>query len=195
MTDALFALVPQYGSWIVFAVTFLSCLALPIPASLVMLAAGAFVASGDLSGPMVLAGALMGAILGDQLGFLVGRIGGRRLLARLSRRPKMAVWLGRAEARLVTRAGRTVFLSRWLVSALGPYVNLAAGTAHVGWRRFSLAATLGEIVWVGLYVGLGIVFASHLDAVGATVPSVLLALAAAAGAVMAGRALLRRRPA
>ena len=93
------------------------------------------------------------------------------------------------------RAGCTVFLSRWLVSALGPYVNLAAGAARVGWARFTLAAIAGEAVWVGMYVGLGFVFAARIDAIGATVPSVLAALAAAGVAALLGRALWRRRQA
>ena len=193
MSEALYGLVPQYGAWVIFAVTFLSCLAVPFPASLVMLAAGAFVASGDLSGSRVVAGALAGAVLGDQAGYLAGRVGGRWLIGRLSRRPAAAAWLARAEARMDARAGRTVFLSRWLISALGPYVNLAAGAARVGWGRFTLASVAGETVWVLLYVGLGFFFAARIDAIGATLPSVLAALGAAAVAVLLGRALWRRR--
>jgi membrane protein DedA with SNARE-associated domain len=191
--ETLYALVPQYGGWVLFAVTFLSCLAVPFPASLVMLAAGAFVASGDLSGAAVVAGALGGAVLGDQMGYAAGRIGGGWLVARLSRRPAAAVWLGRAVARMDARAGRTIFLSRWLVSALGPYVNLAAGAARVRWGRFTGAAVAGEVVWVAIYVGLGFLFASRVEAIGATLPSLLAALGAAAIAVLLGRALWRRR--
>lgn len=195
MSAALYALVPKYGAWVVFAVTFLSCLAVPFPASVVMLAAGAFVASGDLSGGAVLAAALAGAILGDQLGYLAGRVGGRWLIGRLARRADVAGWLARAEARMDARAGRTVFLSRWLVSALGPYVNLAAGAARIGWGRFTLASVAGETVWVFLYVGIGFFFASRIDDIGATLPSVLAALGAAGVAAMLGRALWRRRSA
>ncbi len=42
------ALVPDWGSLIVGLANLLACMALPIPASLVMLAAGAFIATGDL---------------------------------------------------------------------------------------------------------------------------------------------------
>jgi membrane protein DedA with SNARE-associated domain len=193
--ETFYSLVPQYGGWVLFVVTFLSCLAVPFPASLVMLAAGAFVASGDLSGVAVVAGALGGAVLGDQVGYLAGRVGGRWLMTRLARRPAAAAWLARAEARMDARAGRTVFLSRWLASALGPYVNIAAGASGVAWQRFTVAAVLGEAVWVALYVGLGILFSSRIEAIGATLPSVLAAVAAAAVALMLGRALWQRRSA
>jgi membrane-associated protein len=49
MTDWLLALVPTYGPWLLLACTFLACLALPVPASVLMLGAGSFVAAGDLS--------------------------------------------------------------------------------------------------------------------------------------------------
>ena len=40
MTDALLGMIPHYGAWLLFAVTFLSCLAVPIPSSLLMMTAG-----------------------------------------------------------------------------------------------------------------------------------------------------------
>lgn len=54
------------------------------------------------------------------------------------------------------------FFTRWLLSALGPYVNLIAGAMNMSWLRFSLAGVAGEIVWVGLYVGLGAGFSAYI---------------------------------
>ena len=84
MIDALLAAVPTHGVWLVAAVTFLSCLALPMPASLVMLTAGGFAAAGDLDLWQVLGAALLGAVLGDQLGYWAARLGGAPMLVRLS---------------------------------------------------------------------------------------------------------------
>lgn len=49
MSDTLLQLLATYGAPLLALTTFASCLALPVPSSLMMLAAGAFVASGDLS--------------------------------------------------------------------------------------------------------------------------------------------------
>ena len=84
MTDWFLGLVPVYGLWLIAVVTFASCLALPMPASIVMLAAGGFAASGDLVLWQVMATAVLGAIAGDQLGFSIGRVGGTTLVERLS---------------------------------------------------------------------------------------------------------------
>ena len=95
MTDWLLAAVPGYGPWLVAAVTFLSCLALPVPASLLMLAAGGFAAAGDLALWQVAGGALAGAVAGDQAG-LLGGAGGRPC-------PDVAAWR-RTGARAATLA-------------------------------------------------------------------------------------------
>ena len=62
MTDVVLALVPHYGPWVLAIATFLSCLALPAPASLLMIAGGAFVASGDLSLVYTAGAAFAGAV-------------------------------------------------------------------------------------------------------------------------------------
>ena len=50
LTDLVFSLVASHGIVIILGITFLSCLAVPVPSSFVMLAGGAFVNSGDLMG-------------------------------------------------------------------------------------------------------------------------------------------------
>ena len=87
MTDTLFALVSNYGLWVVAASVFLSCIALPIPASVLMLGAGAFAASGDFMLWQVLAVSWIAAMIGDQTGFQIGRAGGATLIARLQKPP------------------------------------------------------------------------------------------------------------
>ncbi|MDU8913027.1 DedA family protein [Aestuariicoccus sp. MJ-SS9] len=191
LTETALSLVPVYGPVALLTVTFLSCLALPVPSSLMMLTGGAFVASGDLEALSVVAAALGGSVLGDQAGFAIGRRGSG-LLARLGRDPKRAKMLDRARSRLHARAATTVFLTRWLFSPLGPYVNFAGGAAGLGWARFSLASVLGESVWVTLYIGLGAAFASQLEALSDMLGAVSGLLVALLLTVLSGRALLHR---
>ena len=183
MTDWLLALVPTYGLWLLAAATFLSCLAVPIPASILMLASGGFVAAGDLPLIGTLAAAVVGATLGDQLGYLGGRRGGARLLAWLGSR---AAPVEKARALLERRGSVAVFFSRWLVSALGPYVNVAAGAAGLSWARFTLWGVLGESVWTGLYVGLGYGFTGNLAAASDLAWTILAFAGAAAVAIGLG---------
>lgn len=165
MSDTLFQLLASYGVPLLALTALASCLALPVPSSLMMLAAGAFAASGDLALASVTGGALAGALAGDQLGYLVGRRGQARLDRLIATYPKRAAVLARARALLKARGGAGVFFSRWLVSPLGPYVNFAAGAAGLSWSRFTAWAAAGEAIWVSLYVGLGYAFSDNLAAV------------------------------
>lgn len=192
MTEALLALVPVWGVWLVAAGTFLSCLALPVPSSLIMLAAGGFAAAGDLVLWQVVAAAWGGALAGDQTGYAAGRLGGRVLVERLRRQPARAAALARAEGFVARRGGLAVFLSRWLVSPLGPYVNLLAGAAGLGWGRFAAADVTGEAVWVAIYVGLGFAFADRIAALADLLGNLSGLLAA--GVVAAGLGVWLFRP-
>ena len=109
--------------------------------------------------------AYCGALGGDQTGYLIGRSFAGSLERWAQGRKNRTRMLERARASIDDWGGMGVFLSRWLVSPLGPYVNLAGGAGRLRWARFSLWGAAGEMVWVGLYVGLGYGFAGSLTAI------------------------------
>ena len=191
MTQWLLTLVPEWGALLVGLVNFLSCIALPVPASLVMLAGGAFSAAGDLDPGQLWGAALAGALAGDQAGYLIGRTLGPRALPHLHRRRRTAALVDRATAWLDRRRLPAIFLSRWLVSALGPYMNFAAGAMRMNWLGFTLPGVAGECLWVSLYLGLGWAFSAHVQALGAALGNLALAVATGVVAVVIGRVLLK----
>jgi membrane protein DedA with SNARE-associated domain len=193
MTDLFFSLVSTYGAFVVGIATFLSCLALPIPSSFVMLAGGAFVASGDLALFAVVVAAFAGAVIGDQVGFRIGRHGGAAVEGRLHATPAQAAVLSRAQAFVGRWGVAGVFLSRWLFSPLGPWVNFAAGATGMGALRFTVSDVLGEALWVALYVGLGYLFAANIETLASLLGNAVAAVTAAA--VTAGLGVLLWRAA
>ena len=186
LTESLRAALPLYGPTLLALTTFLSCLALPVPASLLMLTAGAFIASGDLSGPACLASAYAGALMGDQLGYALGRGLGHAIVPRLPARTRAA-----AEENLDRSGLWAIFLSRWLASPLGPYINFTAGALRFSHARFSLGSLMGEAIWVSLYLGLGLAFGANLDAAYQLASSGLGLIAALVLALWLGRKLWR----
>ena len=185
MTDWVLAAVPTYGPWLVALVTFLSCLAVPVPASILMLAAGGFAAAGDLVLWQVAGGALAGAVGGDQTGYWAARKGGARLLDRVATGAR-ARMIERAAAFIAAKGALAVFLSRWLVSPLGPYANVITGATRFGWLPFTIAGVTGEAVWVGLYIGAGYGFGGNLEAATQFAGSILGFMAAGAVAIGLG---------
>jgi membrane protein DedA with SNARE-associated domain len=102
------------------------------------------------------------AVLGDQIGYGVVRWGGRRLVARISRR----IGGGQnpvAEALAKRWGGPGIFFSRWLVTELGPWINVTSGIAEYPWRRFILWDALGEALRVVLYVMLDRIFSDRVQ--------------------------------
>lgn len=164
MTDWLLGLVPTYGLWLLAATTFLACLALPVPCSVLMLSAGGFVATGDLVLWQVIGAALGGAVLGDQTGYHIGQFGGPRLLARFAASPARKLLVARAMDQLTTGGAAGIFFTRWLITPVGPWANFAAGATGFSYPRFTFWAVAGEVVWVGLYVLLGYGFAGNIEA-------------------------------
>lgn len=164
MTDLAYSLIVAYGVPVLFAVTYLSCLALPVPSSLMMLAAGSFAAAGDLPLVAVVAAAYCGAVLGDNSGYFLAKMGSRPVSAWLDRHPKRAALRLSAENYMTHWGGPSVFFSCWLVAPLGPYVNYASGMSGFRWIRFFAWGALGELFWVGIYVGAGYTFANQITA-------------------------------
>jgi len=197
MIEIAFGLVSTYGIVLILVATYLSCLGLPVPTSLIMLAGGGFAASGDLAATHVLIFALAGAVLGDQTGYLIGRFGGAAMTSRLESEPHRAVIFARAR-RIVDRWGGVgVFFSTWLFSPLGPYVNLLAGATRMGWARFTLWDTVGEAIWVGVYVGLGYAFSSRIAQLAELLGNSIAFLTAGVITILLGVLLFRlarRRP-
>ncbi len=191
MTDTLIALVPEYGIWLLAAVTFLSCLAIPVPSSIMMVAGGAFASAGDMSLFITALAAYTGAVLGDQTGFAIGRQG-TGLIERIKNAGgQRKVLFDRATEFSDKWGGISVFLSRWLLSPLGPYVNFIGGANGLKWSVFTGFSIAGEAVWVTLYTGLGFVFSDQIEMVADIAANLSGFLAAGAVAALLGRMALR----
>lgn len=165
MSDVVLAFLSDYGAFALFGVLALGSFGIPLPSTLVLLVAGSLVTRGELDLTSIFAWGLAGAVFGDQAGYLIGRLGGEGLVERLADRLHMADTLSHARAATVRWGAISVFLSRWLLSPLGPGVNIVAGMMAYPWSRFTVWGVFGEAVWVFQYIGLGILFSRSILAV------------------------------
>lgn len=164
LSEYLLSTLGIYGLPVLFGVLLVGSIGLPMPASLMLVAAGSFVEQGEMNGWAVLALASAGAILGDNIGYALGRWGGRRLAKPLSRWVGGEARLRDAEDWLMRWGGAGIFLSRWLLTPLGPPINFTSGLAGYSWPRFLLFDLAGEALWVLLYVMLGKLFSDRVQA-------------------------------
>ena len=164
LTDQLLAAFSQYGLPVLFGVIAIAAAGLPLPVTLMLVAAGSFVELGEFKLWEVIAVASSAAMLGDQIGYAVGRWGSHRIAARLRRRRNGAAKIAHAEAFAKRWGGTGVFFSRWLVTPLGPWLNLTSGMIGYPLTRFFFWDVFGEVLWVVLYVMLGKIFSGRVQA-------------------------------
>lgn len=151
-----------YGSFAIFGAILLASIGVPLPATFLLVAAGSFVTQGEMELWSVLLAGTLGAIIGDHIGYGIGRIGGRTFVHRVGQRFNAGGMLTQAEATMERWGGLGIFLSRWLLTAVGPYVNLTSGLMGYHLLRFSFWDIVGEILWVGLYIQIGRFFSDQL---------------------------------
>jgi membrane protein DedA with SNARE-associated domain len=164
VTDQLLAAISMYGLPAFFGVIVIAAVGVPLPVTLALVAAGSFVELGEMRLWQVIAVGSAAAILGDQLGFVIGRWGGSRIEERIRKRKGGAARIARAHAFAEKWGALGIFVSRWLVTPLGPWLNLTSGMTDYPWARFFLWDALGEILWVVLYVLLGRMFSGSVQA-------------------------------
>jgi len=159
LRDPVLAALAISGYPVLFGVTTVSSVGVPFPMMFMLIGAGSLVAQGEMKLWWVLVLASIGAILGDQIGYGLARWGGRRLARKPGRMSKVrGAALKKAEAASMKWGGTGVFFSRWLITPLGPWLNVTYGISEYPWHRFLLWSVLGEILWVVLYVLLGKIF-------------------------------------
>ena len=176
---------------LLFAVIAISAVGVPFPVSLTLVAAGSFAKQGEMRlVPVIVAGSLA-AILGDQIGYGLSRWGGRRLIDRVTRRLGGAEKIMKAEALSRKWGGPGIFFSRWLITELGPWLNVTSGIAGYPWRRFVFWDVLGEVLWVVLYVMLGYMFSDKVQYIAEILGNLAWAILALIVAIILGWKLFR----
>lgn len=114
----------QYGYPVLWLIIFMAAVGLPLPASLVLLAAGAFAARGDFNIALLIGITITAASCGDSVGYFIGRCWGSKTL----------YWLGQPR-RLQLISARTITRSHHYFKCKG------------GWAIFSAASSFPP--WVG----------------------------------------------
>ncbi len=189
MTDLLLELVTAYGLVILAGTIFLAALGAPVPGTVLLVLSGAFAAGGDMDPILVVLTGFSAAIAGDFTGYFIGFSGGEWLQEKLGRSP-LGKQVNKADAFMAKWGGVGVFLSRWLVAPIGPTLNYVAGIGRFRWQSFVLWDVLGEVVWVGLYVGIGMLFSASALALVDLIASASWMLLGALGMYLMGKRLL-----
>jgi membrane protein DedA with SNARE-associated domain len=161
MSDFLLTQIINYGAPILGVTVFLAAIGIPIPATVIVIAVGAFCRQGFLAWHITSLVTLACVVLGDCLGYALGRYAREPVLHRFGRSNR---WKG-AEASFLRWGSTSVFLTRFLITGIAAPVNFIAGTGAFPFRRFLFYDLFGEAIWVFGYGGLGYLFGTQWEAV------------------------------
>ena len=186
----------HHGYWLLAVAVFGRQACLPVPANLLLVAAGALSHMGDLHLTSVLASVVLTFILADLAWYEAGRRWGERtlhLIFGLSRDPENSA--RRASSVFARHGVRTLLISKF-VPGVDAVAAPLAGASGVSPARFLLFEGAGATLWSASYTVLGYVFSDQLDRVAVHVVrigAVLGVLAATTLAIYFGRYVVRWR--
>jgi membrane protein DedA with SNARE-associated domain len=139
----------------VLVATIVDAIGVPFPGRLLLVAAGALAAAGDVSVTGVLACAAAGAVIGDHLWYFAGRARGEWLLSVYCRAmPGRRRCVDRAHE-LLARFGAFVFVIGRFVGGVRILAAPVAASAGIGYLQFVLADLAGAAAWSATFVVLG----------------------------------------
>ncbi|HVC46619.1 MAG TPA: VTT domain-containing protein [Terracidiphilus sp.] len=152
-----------YGYLLLFAWVLVEQLGIPLPATPVLLAAGALAAQRQLSFLAALVVAVLATLVADTTWFLVGRRYGHhvlRILCRLSLEPTVCV--RRTQDSFGRRRAITLIFAKF-VPGLATLAPPVAGGNGMQIGSFLLFDGMGALLWVGTLLTLGRLFGAALE--------------------------------
>jgi membrane protein DedA with SNARE-associated domain/rhodanese-related sulfurtransferase len=172
VTHTIIALIAEYGLLLVFVNVLVEQAGVPVPAVPTLVVAGALASNGKLPLAAVIAVALIACLISDLAWYWAGRHFGAtvmRTLCRISLSPDSCV--KQSELRFQRWRGQILLIAKF-VPGLSTIAPPLVGAMKLRPYVFVWFDSLGSLLWIGVVVGLGYVFANQID-------HVLMALASA----------------
>lgn len=152
----------MYGYLLLFAWVLVEQFGIPLPATPVLLAAGALSAEGQISFPLALLVGVAASLTADSSWFLVGRRYGHhvlRILCKLSLEPTTCV--RKTQDSFGRRRGVTLMIAKF-VPGLATLAPPVAGENGMGYPAFLFFDGIGASLWVGAILAVGRFFGDLL---------------------------------
>src|ERR1700757_4192169 len=145
----------HHGYLLLAAWVFLEQVGLPVPSFPILLAAGALSGMGGMDFVTALFLGVLSTVTADTIWYQLGRRKGIKVLqwlCRISLEPDSCV--RRTEGIFEKNGARSLIFAKF-VPGLSPVPPPLAGIFHMRPRRFLLFDSLGALLWVGSYLGVG----------------------------------------
>ena len=156
-------LLARHGPAVLFTAVLVEQLGVPVPATPWLLGAGALAAAGQIPWAASLGAGVLGSLMADGVWFYLGRSRGYRvlgLLCRISLEPDSCV---RKTQNVFARYGMQGIVLAKFIPGLSTLAPPLAGTSGVSAARFLALDGLASVLYVGGFIGLGVLFSRQLE--------------------------------
>jgi membrane protein DedA with SNARE-associated domain len=150
-----------YGLPAIAILLLISGIGIPLPASLVVIAAGAFSQQEILDPAATAAVGLMAVTIGDSISYFIGRKSSHLLVPRFINKNA----IDSARKSLEKYGGGLIIATRSILAALAAPTNIIAGSTGYPFTRFLLFDFVGELIWIIGYGSLGYLFGTEWEPV------------------------------
>jgi membrane protein DedA with SNARE-associated domain len=195
--DQTFQFLIRHGYSVLFVWVLAEQLGLPLPATPLLLAAGALAGAGQMNLGLAIGLAVLASLLGDVSWYEFGRLRGGKvlsLLCRISLEPDSCV--RKTENAFVRHGARSLLIAKF-VPGLNTMAPPLAGIIGMLLWRFLIFDALGALLYAGTFIILGFAFSNQLEQVAARVASLgfslLVILVGALAAYITWKYIQRRR--
>jgi membrane protein DedA with SNARE-associated domain/rhodanese-related sulfurtransferase len=155
----------QHGYWVLFVSVLGRQACLPVPASLVLVAAGALAGLGKLNLAGIIAFTVAAFLLADLAWYGAGRTwGGRTLEFVCGAAADPGACVGKITGKFHRHGARLLLVSKFIIGVDAVAVPMA-GISRTGLPRFLVFDAMGAILWSAAYTALGYIFSDQLDRV------------------------------
>jgi membrane protein DedA with SNARE-associated domain/rhodanese-related sulfurtransferase len=181
----------RHGYWLLFVAVVCRQACLPVPANLLLVAAGALAGLGKLNLAAIMIVSVAAFLLADMAWYAAGRSWGGRTLEFVcgaTRDPGACV--GKISANFSRHGVRLLLVSKFLFGVDAVAAPMS-GISRISIPRFLIFDAVGAILWSSVYVALGYIFSDQLDCVAEYTAKLARLLAVVGIAVLCG-VIIRR---
>ena len=161
LTDYFLTGMVNYGASILALVLLIGGMGIPLPGTLMVIVAGAFVRQGVIDLAPTITLGLMAVVIGDSISYAMGYYARGWVQRKFGNNENFKS----AQKTFKKRGGIAIYLTRFLITPLALPTNLIAGSTGYPYRRFLAYDLAGEATWLLLFGGLGYAFGSQWEIV------------------------------
>ncbi|KHD35865.1 alkaline phosphatase [Clostridium acetobutylicum] len=166
LKDLLVQYFSHYSVLVLSIILLLQGIGIPDGATFIAIVSGAFSYTGQFNIVAIFLEVWLTIWLGDCLGYFFWKSIGHKALRKFPGFEKyFNPKIFKAHNYLERHGKGAVFITRFLIVPMAPFVNAAAGIVNYSIIIFAASALMGELLWTGIYVGLGYYFGNSWESI------------------------------